>query len=954
MSDSLNPDDFFSQLNQKIKNFFKEKIFIVSRDELDSFLSSIDLLDIWNSLEEKNMVWKYLQNQKKDGKIDVNGAICAIKNLINEDEEPETPVDPYNKLIRRIAGIKKYRNKLTEIIIKDKKKKAIGEYDCLDNDSLIQLKMIFYILKIDNKNLDINFKQIKDICTNHKKIKISIEDVCKYISLLSLNEQLSIINNKITINKEIFEDINKLIDDKLSDEYSDLDDEDLEDLVNDKDENDPSELIYDFIKKQDSLQEKALTLESINNSLKKYKDKIFESDFINKNNENIDDINTIKNLMEEKLDEFQKYTKKLEKLYKVNNSKLSKISDCIQKVISDKKIVEDDYNQLYDKYVKNQNFEVNDEMKKIVDENMLIIKDNESKKEEINKLKNEKDDLSNEIEKCGNKINELLSQNEKTEKECNELKLKLKKQKEEYDVLVDEFLKVSNSKKENQIIKKSKSEKTIKEEISDFLKINELEIPEKEKINKKKDILQDFNNEKLINFIVELDRINRNLLEENDKHEKNIKEKEIKINELKQCILDKNEELRIVKTEKEKLLKKNTDLNISKQENKLIRTTRTISQKIYTDSLQTAQNILDHLQDNSNLLEKIENEEKKEEKNKEEKEDVDKGFGLKRATRFGMNEIESNYKQQNSLLQRKNMESLNDILAEARNKNNDYYSLFLQEYVQKELQKLEDFCGENQILSDAVYVINEKKKLRKNYLLITPTHLLIIDPKDEKVTTIFNKNNIKNVVISNKNLNLILFRSKTGQDLLILTLRRMDILYFIKNNFNDENNKCVTFKFADQFVIIINEVLTVLSADDNFLTPYFQFEGAMKVGYLLEYKGKFIKRIFYERLAVLTPLGLFLLNDPHDNNKNICPIIGSKITVVDKEKYGRNNCFEITLYNGEVKVFGALKFQERKKWVELFELVQNDYEKYLEKLTEIFKRDFIEKSGEFGKANEVN
>ena len=133
-------------------------------------------------------------------------------------------------------------------------------------------------------------------------------------------------------------------------------------------------------------------------------------------------------------------------------------------------------------------------------------------------------------------------------------------------------------------------------------------------------------------------------------------------------------------------------------------------------------------------------------------------------------------------------------------------------------------------------------------LLITPTNILIIDPKDEEAIFVINKKNIKNIVITNKNINIILFRCKTGQDLLIITLRRMDILYFIKNNFNNENEKNVTFKFADQFVIIIKNVLTVLTADDNILMPYSQFEGALKVGCLLEYKGKFIKRVFYERL----------------------------------------------------------------------------------------------------------
>ena len=42
-------EEFQAQLNEKIKKFFESKPFISSRDELDNFLSAIDLLDIFNS-----------------------------------------------------------------------------------------------------------------------------------------------------------------------------------------------------------------------------------------------------------------------------------------------------------------------------------------------------------------------------------------------------------------------------------------------------------------------------------------------------------------------------------------------------------------------------------------------------------------------------------------------------------------------------------------------------------------------------------------------------------------------------------------------------------------------------------------------------------------------------------------------------------------------------------------
>ena len=50
-------DDFQAQLNIKIEKYFESKQYIESRDELDNFLSAIDLSDVWNSEDEKEELW---------------------------------------------------------------------------------------------------------------------------------------------------------------------------------------------------------------------------------------------------------------------------------------------------------------------------------------------------------------------------------------------------------------------------------------------------------------------------------------------------------------------------------------------------------------------------------------------------------------------------------------------------------------------------------------------------------------------------------------------------------------------------------------------------------------------------------------------------------------------------------------------------------------------------------
>jgi len=80
-------EDVLEQLKLKIEEFFKNGNVLKKIEDLDKFLEAIDLLDVWNKDEEKELVWQCLNKYKKKGVIDYNGAISGIKDLINQDEE---------------------------------------------------------------------------------------------------------------------------------------------------------------------------------------------------------------------------------------------------------------------------------------------------------------------------------------------------------------------------------------------------------------------------------------------------------------------------------------------------------------------------------------------------------------------------------------------------------------------------------------------------------------------------------------------------------------------------------------------------------------------------------------------------------------------------------------------------------------------------------------------------
>ena len=92
---------------------------------------------------------------------------------------------------------------------------------------------------------------------------------------------------------------------------------------------------------------------------------------------------------------------------------------------------------------------------------------------------------------------------------------------------------------------------------------------------------------------------------------------------------------------------------------------------------------------------------------------------------------------------------------EIENNNYDYYSLFHEDYVKTKLNELNDKGNEKNIYSDQIYLLSDKKKLEKKLILLTPSNIYIIEPKDASFNIIINKNEIKNIAISNKNLNIL-------------------------------------------------------------------------------------------------------------------------------------------------------------------------------------------------------
>jgi hypothetical protein len=85
----MDADEVLQDLKEKMEEYFKNHK-TIEKDDLDNFLEAIDLLEIWNTNEEKEECWQCLNKYNKKGIIDLNAAINGIKDLINQDEAQES------------------------------------------------------------------------------------------------------------------------------------------------------------------------------------------------------------------------------------------------------------------------------------------------------------------------------------------------------------------------------------------------------------------------------------------------------------------------------------------------------------------------------------------------------------------------------------------------------------------------------------------------------------------------------------------------------------------------------------------------------------------------------------------------------------------------------------------------------------------------------------------------
>ena len=611
--EGIDPALFESELKVKIDNYFSAKNNeLLSYENLDDFLKEVELYDFWNSEEEKDTLWQSFMKYGKDDKVDAEGAKKGMHDLLNKEEE--TTNNLYNETDNNFKDIKENKDtnlltRISRISIKNEgsggvnklvlnkyKQKAIEEYDCLDNETLIKFKKIFLLLNINenNKNI-IPVERIEQLISKHKFITLDKLEIVKYLHFLSCDDKPIEEITSININNTIYMEIDSLLQEKIGDEELDNFEEDDSDEV---EQNDPLHILEEIQHKIEATKENSSKMKEMKNQLIKINKKFTEAvtkiiqDYNEENQQ--ENINTIEEMgidTKENINRFDEYLNNLSKDQKINIQKLHSLRNGIVHIQNEMKTLREDYRDICQKYNNNQELELDDEMERLLDENVALNQEINTKKEEIEVLINERAEKSKEINELYIQLDEAKKSENDLKKQVTELKLAAIKSKEEYDNLMDNVLNKMEKKENEELMERNRIKEMIEKQLeneenkkdgedknqNDKLNIKALNdidnmnISLTDKLIKKKKILSQLSSEQLMEYTLKLERLNISLKSEKNKKDKKIKELEEKLNQSNKTLSSNKKEIGSLNIEIKKLQNIISSLKTEVKQNEVFR-----------------------------------------------------------------------------------------------------------------------------------------------------------------------------------------------------------------------------------------------------------------------------------------------------------------------------------------------------------------------------------------------
>lgn len=284
---------------------------------------------------------------------------------------------------------------------------------------------------------------------------------------------------------------------------------------------------------------------------------------------------------------------------------------------------------------------------------------------------------------------------------------------------------------------------------------------------------------------------------------------------------------------------------------------------------------------------------------------------------------------------KKKKKSLIKQLSTIKDKVN-YDFLYLRSY--NEINKIVEFYKEKnnqyEIFSDYVYEVKESNKSKKKLMMNGFSFYLI--RLTDKIKFRYDLGDLKVLQLSKINSNLIIFKFKNVDDIIIETPRRIEMIYYLKEMKKNPMfiDKLVNFhiEFSDNMKVFRNHKIEDFQLESNITTKSINnnFGNARKFGYFFKYCRRVFYHKFIEKIGVLTDIGLLIYDDLNDKQpKENINIINSSFSIIDESKFKRKGCFEIKEVSGLIHSFycrGGV--EEANSWIGIFKKIKEEHSIY--------------------------
>ena len=466
----MDENTFEENLKELAKNFFNNHPPLKSREELDEFLDSLNLLEIWSDDDEKDMFWATLIKYQENNEINYESSIKGLHDFLTQDDEEidnENNEPNLGASTIRMSRFSRMSYALNNQNKKPHHKREITKFFTkIETKKLIQIQKIYSLLNLDNGVREVSIEEIDNLI-NNRLTTFTKEEIVNYLFEICDNEEKNDINTitDFIINENFYVRANEIIEKQIENsnnqnsfgeiqENSSDNEEDNQQNFNNYDiESNPIDYVDVLIKTQESNNEKISMMVNLKNSIRSTNENLSITLYKIKGDINITPVFKVQNLLVEQPKEFEQVLKELKKNERDKTENLGYLKNGIKKLNSDNIRLEEE-NKILDEEITNQRLNVEEEMEKLINDNVILQRDKEELQNNLNEIRkmNYENESNFEMEKMKN--NQFQIQISEMTSTINRLKFEKEDEKRKYSDYVKMLNDIMTSIQEKRINEK--------------------------------------------------------------------------------------------------------------------------------------------------------------------------------------------------------------------------------------------------------------------------------------------------------------------------------------------------------------------------------------------------------------------------------------------------------------------------------------------------------------------